>query len=371
MYAVTLHFAEIYFDSPGQRVFDVQIEGVDEISGLDVFDVAGHDVAYAATHYITVADGHLTIRLVPDVSEPALKAITVRSIPPTPTSTPTSTSTPTPPPTDYHISRWNIAVAAGGTMTSTTFIARLSAGQLSTDLSAADQRYSVGGIWTPHEIDPWYVPVQPTPAPPAIPTIGLPTQTPPTPQPTPQAGDVEPFNLLRSAEGGEYFPETLNLPGCPDLEPPDFPSSLNLPTWPELATPSFTTTLGLPEMPTLTLMSYITDVFSPIISLTESIVQWDTVISSSLFLPAGIADATGIGIDGYGEGGSAAMDIELAGYTPDELAGELVGGLDAALSYIRGVESIGVDARRHLLDFVCRIRAAPDPCDDSTYSLDF
>ena len=85
-YQVTLHFAEIYFASVGMRIFDVEIEGIEEISSLDVFAEAGHDVAWDVVRTVTVSDGYLTIQLIPDVSEPAIKAITVRSIPePTPT----------------------------------------------------------------------------------------------------------------------------------------------------------------------------------------------------------------------------------------------------------------------------------------------
>ena len=147
--------------------------------------------------------------------------------------------------------------------------------------------------------------------------------------------------------GPPEFPDDyeFDFPDWPDLPPaPDyFPDHIICPSHPTLQALTFPATLGLPEMPTLTLMSYITDVVSPIVGLTEAIMNWDTIIDSSLIMPVGIAEAAGFGIDDFGdEGGSPDMDISIAGYTASGLAAELVSGMDAMLSYLRGVEEIGV-----------------------------
>jgi hypothetical protein len=245
-----------------------------------------------------------------------------------------------------HISRWTIGASTGGVMTSTSFAVAGTMAQVSVDLGIADRRYSIGGIWPPHDIEPWYTSEIPTPGPPVVPTVVLPTQLPPTPQPTPQAGDVEPFDLLRTTEGGDYFPETLNLPGCPDLEPPDFPATLNLPDWPDLTSPEFTTTLSLPDMPTLTITSAITNVFSPVISMTEALVGWDTVITTGLFMSEEMAGTMGLDVSGFEDGsGDPTSDLdtyEIAGYTSAEMTSEIITGAELVLSYLRSVNEIGV-----------------------------
>jgi len=137
----------------------------------------------------------------------------------------------------------------------------------------------------------------------------------------------------------------FDWPDWPDLPPAPsyFPDHIICPSHPTLVAMTFPATLGLPDMPTLTVLSYITEVVSPIVDLTEAIMNWDTIIDSSLIMPVGIAEAAGFGIDDFGEeGGAPSMDIEIAGYTATGLADELVTGMDTALSYLRGVEDIGV-----------------------------
>jgi hypothetical protein len=47
VYDVKLHFAEIYFDeAPGERVFDVFVQGMEILPDLDIFSVVGHDKAH-------------------------------------------------------------------------------------------------------------------------------------------------------------------------------------------------------------------------------------------------------------------------------------------------------------------------------------
>lgn len=76
-YRVVLHFAEIFFTSPGQRVFDVAVEGQTTIANLDM---AARTVPFGSfTHVVetTVADGALNINLLRKVENPQLAGIEV------------------------------------------------------------------------------------------------------------------------------------------------------------------------------------------------------------------------------------------------------------------------------------------------------
>jgi beta-galactosidase len=78
-YRVTLHFAELHKDAkPGDRVFDVKLQGQTVASGLDVVQVAG-GIERALTREfrrVKVAD-NLVIELIPVKGEPILAAIEV------------------------------------------------------------------------------------------------------------------------------------------------------------------------------------------------------------------------------------------------------------------------------------------------------
>lgn len=76
---VNLKFAELYYTSAGQRVFDVAINGVTVTSRLDVFAVAGGinralDQCYPAT----VSGRQVTVTLTPVVGLPTINAIEIR-----------------------------------------------------------------------------------------------------------------------------------------------------------------------------------------------------------------------------------------------------------------------------------------------------
>jgi hypothetical protein len=78
-YTVTLKFAEIYYTSPGQRVFDVVLNGTTVYSRLDVFSAAGGgntapDLAYP----VSVSAGRLSIALIGAVGLPKINAIEIR-----------------------------------------------------------------------------------------------------------------------------------------------------------------------------------------------------------------------------------------------------------------------------------------------------
>ncbi|MES2202006.1 MAG: malectin domain-containing carbohydrate-binding protein [candidate division FCPU426 bacterium] len=77
-YNVTLWFSEGYWTASGKRVFDVVVEGVTVVSGLDVFAVAGPKTAYAVNTIATVSDGTLNIVLTASADNAEINAIEVR-----------------------------------------------------------------------------------------------------------------------------------------------------------------------------------------------------------------------------------------------------------------------------------------------------
>ncbi|WP_167855723.1 malectin domain-containing carbohydrate-binding protein [Hymenobacter fodinae] len=60
-YQVVLHFAEIYWSGPGQRVFDVSLEGARVLDNYDIFVKAGANTAITETFTVTVNDGILNL----------------------------------------------------------------------------------------------------------------------------------------------------------------------------------------------------------------------------------------------------------------------------------------------------------------------
>ena len=74
-YTLTLHFAEIYWDAPGQRVFDVFVEGTERISNLDIYAFAGKDTAYEITLPVKVNDGVLNLEFRTDVDNAKLSGL--------------------------------------------------------------------------------------------------------------------------------------------------------------------------------------------------------------------------------------------------------------------------------------------------------
>jgi chitodextrinase len=94
-YAVTLKFAELYWGSPGRRVFDVVMEGQKVISNLDVVAHVGTFTAHEVTIPVTVTDGALTLTFISRVDLAIVNAIVVSASgpPPPPDTTPPSTPT--------------------------------------------------------------------------------------------------------------------------------------------------------------------------------------------------------------------------------------------------------------------------------------
>ena len=60
-YIVTLKFAEMYWNGPGYRVFNVSMQGIQVISNLDIYDKVGKDAAYDVLIPVSVASGTLNI----------------------------------------------------------------------------------------------------------------------------------------------------------------------------------------------------------------------------------------------------------------------------------------------------------------------
>jgi N-acetylneuraminic acid mutarotase len=77
-YEVDLHFAEIFWTSAGQRVFDVSLEGALVLNDFDIWSVAGANTAMKMTFVTTVSDGVLTVNLATVVDNAKISAIEVR-----------------------------------------------------------------------------------------------------------------------------------------------------------------------------------------------------------------------------------------------------------------------------------------------------
>ncbi len=76
-YAVNLRFAEIYWFQPGQRLFDVTVEGEKILADLDLVATVGALHALDVMHTATVTDGALTIVLDTGLDNAKIAAIEV------------------------------------------------------------------------------------------------------------------------------------------------------------------------------------------------------------------------------------------------------------------------------------------------------
>jgi hypothetical protein len=101
-YAVTLYFAETYLTSPGERVFNVSINGTMVLSNFDIIAVAGGQDIAIDQPFTTTADsgGEITIQFTSVTENPKINGISIESGT-APTQAPTATPTvpPTPGPT--------------------------------------------------------------------------------------------------------------------------------------------------------------------------------------------------------------------------------------------------------------------------------
>ena len=73
-YQVDLLLAEIYsgITGPGQRVFDMSLEGqaLAALQNIDIYSPVGANAAYTITQQVTVSDGSLSIQVGPGSSSP-------------------------------------------------------------------------------------------------------------------------------------------------------------------------------------------------------------------------------------------------------------------------------------------------------------
>ena len=75
-YTLRLHFAELNKSAPGQRLFDVQVEGVTLLENLDVFrEAGGADRALVRALPVTVADGALDLNFLRRVENAKLSGL--------------------------------------------------------------------------------------------------------------------------------------------------------------------------------------------------------------------------------------------------------------------------------------------------------
>jgi hypothetical protein len=76
-YVVTLHFAELYWQKAGRRVFDVEIEGTEVVSNLDLVATVGANVAHEVAIPVRVTDEELNIRFYADRDNAKVSAIRI------------------------------------------------------------------------------------------------------------------------------------------------------------------------------------------------------------------------------------------------------------------------------------------------------
>ena len=78
-YRVTLHLGEFWYRKPGNRTFDVRIEGELVLENFDPF-AAGFAVAQTKEYPATVNDGILDIDFVERLENPNVRAIAIERI---------------------------------------------------------------------------------------------------------------------------------------------------------------------------------------------------------------------------------------------------------------------------------------------------
>lgn len=78
-YSLVLHFAEIYWTQPGQRVFNVGVEGTTRLANYDIVAKVGPRTATTETLPVTVSDGALDLTFAASVDQAKVSAIEVVS----------------------------------------------------------------------------------------------------------------------------------------------------------------------------------------------------------------------------------------------------------------------------------------------------
>ena len=77
-YQVTLKLREAWYGAPGQRVFDVKAEGVNQLTAVDIYAGAGRFTAYDKTFLVKVTDGTLDLEFVNVDDNAIVSAIEVK-----------------------------------------------------------------------------------------------------------------------------------------------------------------------------------------------------------------------------------------------------------------------------------------------------
>lgn len=76
-YVIVLHTQETYWNSAGQRQFDISVNGQQVVSNLDPFAQAGGDKPIAIETVVTVVNSAITINLTADIDNATLNAVTI------------------------------------------------------------------------------------------------------------------------------------------------------------------------------------------------------------------------------------------------------------------------------------------------------
>jgi hypothetical protein len=100
-YNVTLKFSEIFWSAPGQRVFNVAINGIPVLTNFDILTQTAPFTALDETFPVSVTNGSVTIAFTTVVDNAKVDSLSilplpVSSPPPTATTIPTSTTTTIP-----------------------------------------------------------------------------------------------------------------------------------------------------------------------------------------------------------------------------------------------------------------------------------
>lgn len=81
---VRLYFAELYFNEPGVRVFDIWLEGEKKLSNFDIFNEVGKFTGVAKTYVVEVSDDDtLNIVFAKNVGQPKVNGIEIIEVTPT------------------------------------------------------------------------------------------------------------------------------------------------------------------------------------------------------------------------------------------------------------------------------------------------
>jgi hypothetical protein len=76
-YRVVLHFAEIFWDAAGQRVFDIREENTLAVNDLDIWQEVGKDVAHTQSFDVAVFDGILNLDFITETDNAKVSAVEV------------------------------------------------------------------------------------------------------------------------------------------------------------------------------------------------------------------------------------------------------------------------------------------------------